>query len=65
MGGKTHSNQEPFRPRNQPLQNAGYELIPKEPAAQKPQLPSIGKKKKVARRAQQRWETEAVCAGEG
>lgn len=59
MVGKTDSNQEPFRPRNQPLQNARYELMPKEPAAQKPQLPSNGKEK-----LQEELSGQAVCAGE-
>lgn len=45
MEGKTDSNQEPLRPRNQPRWNAGNELMPKEPAAQKTQLPSIRKEK--------------------
>lgn len=51
LEGKTDSNQEPPRPRNQPRRNAGNELMPKEPAAQKTQLPSI-LKEKLQRRAQ-------------
>lgn len=58
-GMKTNSNQEPFRSKHQPLLDAGNELTPKEPAAQKPQLPSIGKVKLEGRaqhpRSLHRW----------
>jgi hypothetical protein len=49
MAGKTDGNPAPFRPRNQPLQNAGNEVLPKEPAARKQQLPSNGKEKLQSR----------------
>lgn len=45
MGRTIDSNQKPARPRNHPLQKGGRESLPKEPAAWKPQLPSIGKVK--------------------